>query len=188
MVFALKLHGFAINTSSIAVFLQGLCSGRNMTWWCPQRLDKLFVQKLSQAWCWEATGRSGKRCHWCNGCSVLLTTMYIKYFNWIWTRLLTTVVLCSAFQGSDVNQLQEKNSHFSYIDISAAIKIFPEVSEFISSQSLPFLPFLQSTAILPSFTGKPSGVQRSYCQIHLSMSGYGSPCSHMLGEKVAILK
>lgn len=98
------------------------------------------------------------------------------------SSLLATVVLYSAFQGSYANQLKDKNSHFSYIDIWAAIKIFQEVSEFTSSQSLPFLPFSQSTAILPSFTEKPSGIQRSYCQIHLSMCGYGSPCSHMLGK------
>lgn len=29
------------------------CSGRKMTWQCPQRQDKLFIQKLPQGWCQE---------------------------------------------------------------------------------------------------------------------------------------
>lgn len=44
------------------------------------------------------------------------------------SSLLITAVLCSAFQqGSDMNQVKDKNSHFSYIEVSAVMKIFQEV-------------------------------------------------------------
>lgn len=50
------------------------------------------------------------------------------------SNLLTTAVLCSAFQqGSDMNQVKDKNSHFSYTDVSAVMQISQEVSELISS-------------------------------------------------------
>lgn len=97
------------------------------------------------------------------------------------SRLLIAAVLCFAFQqDSDVNQVKDKNSQFSYTDASAVMKIFQEVQKFISSQRLPFLLFSPSAVMLPACTEKPSGVHRSYSQIHTNMSGYGS---HMLGKK-----
>lgn len=44
------------------------------------------------------------------------------------STLLITAVLCFAFQqDSDVNQVKDKNSQFSYADASAVMKIFQEV-------------------------------------------------------------
>lgn len=44
------------------------------------------------------------------------------------SSLLITAVLCSAFQqGSDMNEVKDKNSHFFSIDVSAVMKIFQEV-------------------------------------------------------------
>lgn len=58
------------------------------------------------------------------------------------SSLFITAVLCSAFQqGSDMNQVEDKNTHLSYRDVSAAMEIFQEAWELISSQSLLFQPF-----------------------------------------------
>lgn len=39
--------------------------------------------------------------------------------------------------------------------------------------------------MLPSCTEKPLGAQQSYCQIHINMSGYGSPMLPHAWEKEA---
>lgn len=43
------------------------CSGRNMTWQCLQRQDKLLIQKLPQLWCLEATCEPDKQWMQCMG-------------------------------------------------------------------------------------------------------------------------